>query len=93
MRQRLEYAVAWLVIKPLGALPRWLARALAISLAWLVYMVHLRLRSVGMRNLSIGISGEISGRACPDFARRIYFVRASTGRGLPLSPLHAQERQ
>ncbi len=53
MRQRIEYAAAWLVIKGLGALPRSLARAVAISIAWLVYLVHSRLRRVGMRNLAL----------------------------------------
>jgi len=53
MRQRIEYAVAWLVIKGLGALPRSLARAVAISIAWAVYLVHSRLRRVGMRNLAL----------------------------------------
>ena len=52
MRQRFEYAVAWLVIKTLGALPRPLARAAAISLSRVVYLLHLRLRRVGMRNLA-----------------------------------------
>jgi len=53
MRQRLEYALAWLFIKPLGALPRPLARAAAIFLAWVVYVLHFRLRHVGMRNLAL----------------------------------------
>jgi Kdo2-lipid IVA lauroyltransferase/acyltransferase len=53
MRQRLEYALAWPFIKVLGALPRSLARATAISLAWLVYLLHVRLRRVGMRNLTL----------------------------------------
>jgi len=53
MRQRLEYAVAWPFIKALGVLPRPLARAFAIALAWLVYMFHVRLRHVGMRNLAL----------------------------------------
>ncbi len=53
MRQRLEYALAWPIIKVLGALPRPLARALAITLAWTVYLLHFRLRRVGMRNLAM----------------------------------------
>ena len=53
MRQRLEYALAWPFIKVLGALPRSLARATAISLAWLIYLLHVRLRRVGMRNLTL----------------------------------------
>src|SRR6202162_627676 len=53
MRQRLEYALAWLIIKILGGLPRSLSRAAAISLSWTVYLVHVRLRHVGMRNLRL----------------------------------------
>jgi KDO2-lipid IV(A) lauroyltransferase len=53
MRQRLEYAAAWPFIKILWILPRSLARAFGISLAWLVYLLHGRLRRVGMRNLEL----------------------------------------
>jgi Kdo2-lipid IVA lauroyltransferase/acyltransferase len=53
MRQRLEYAAAWPFIKILGILPRPLARAAGISLAWVVYLLHARLRLVGMRNLAL----------------------------------------
>src|ERR1700730_14369743 len=53
MRQRLEYALAWLIIKFIGALPRPLARAAGISLGWTIYLLHIRLRRVGMRNLEL----------------------------------------
>jgi Kdo2-lipid IVA lauroyltransferase/acyltransferase len=53
MRQRLEYALAWPFIKTLSLLPRPLSRAAAISLAWLIYLLHVRLRYVGMRNLAM----------------------------------------
>jgi Kdo2-lipid IVA lauroyltransferase/acyltransferase len=53
MRRRLEYALAWLIIKILGALPRPLARAAAIAIARTVYLFHVRLRRVGMRNLGL----------------------------------------
>jgi KDO2-lipid IV(A) lauroyltransferase len=53
MRQRLEYALAWLIIKILGGLPRSLSRGAAISLSWTIYLVHVRLRHVGMRNLRL----------------------------------------
>ncbi len=53
MRQRLEYAAAWPFIKILGILPRPLARAIGIGLAWVVYLLHVRLRQVGMRNLAM----------------------------------------
>src|SRR4029077_13513375 len=58
MRQRLEYAAAWLIFKPLGVLPRPLARALAITFAWAVYVVHVRLRRVGIRNLALAFPGK-----------------------------------
>jgi KDO2-lipid IV(A) lauroyltransferase len=53
MRRRVEYAVAWAFIKALEVLPRPLARAFAIALAWTVYLFHARLRQVGMRNLAL----------------------------------------
>jgi KDO2-lipid IV(A) lauroyltransferase len=53
MRQRLEYAAAWPVIKILGILPRPLARAFAIGFALIVYVLHIRLRRVGTRNLAL----------------------------------------
>ncbi|MBZ5682535.1 MAG: lysophospholipid acyltransferase family protein [Acidobacteriia bacterium] len=53
MRQRLEYAAAWPFIKLLGILPRPMARAVGISLAWFFYLLHFRLRRVGMRNLAM----------------------------------------
>jgi len=53
MRRKLEYAAAWPFIKILGILPRSLSRAFAIGIAQLVYMLHFRLRQVGMRNLAM----------------------------------------
>lgn len=53
MRYRLEYAPVWLIVKLLGALPRPLARGLAIGIAHLFGMVKHRLKRVGLRNLEI----------------------------------------
>jgi KDO2-lipid IV(A) lauroyltransferase len=53
MRRKLEYAAAWPVIKILGLMPRALARAFGIGIAQLVYLLHFRLRQVGMRNLAM----------------------------------------
>jgi Kdo2-lipid IVA lauroyltransferase/acyltransferase len=55
MRQRLEYVLAWILIKFIGALPRPLARAAGITLAWIVYALHVRLRRVGVRNLQLAL--------------------------------------
>lgn len=53
MLQRLEYAPAWIIIKVLGVLPRSLARAVSIAFAQIIYLLHARLRHVGMRNLAL----------------------------------------
>jgi Kdo2-lipid IVA lauroyltransferase/acyltransferase len=53
MRQRFEYAAAWPFIKLLGILPRRLSRAVGIGLGWAVFLLHGRLRRVGMRNLAL----------------------------------------
>jgi KDO2-lipid IV(A) lauroyltransferase len=66
MRHRLEYAVVWSVVRVLGALPRPLARACAISIARIVYVVHGRLRRVGLRNLALAFPEK-----SPAEARRI----------------------
>ena len=61
MRQRLEYALAWPIIRTLAILPRPLARAAGINFALTVYLLHFRLRQVGMRNLELAFP-EKSGR-------------------------------
>ncbi len=53
MRRKLEYAAAWPFIKILGTLPRPLARGFAIAIAQIVYLLHFRLRQVGIRNLQM----------------------------------------
>jgi KDO2-lipid IV(A) lauroyltransferase len=53
MRRKLEYAAAWPFLKIMGSLPRPLSRAFAIGIAQLVYLLHFRLRQVGMRNLAM----------------------------------------
>ncbi len=53
MRRKLEYAAAWPFIKIMGLMPRHLSRAFAIAIAQIVYLLHFRLRQVGMRNLEM----------------------------------------
>jgi Kdo2-lipid IVA lauroyltransferase/acyltransferase len=78
MRQRLEYAAAWPFIKILGMLPRPLARAAGIGLAWAVYLLHGRLRQVGMRNLAM----VFPEKRAPERARILRGEFASLGRQL-----------
>jgi len=53
MRNRLEYALASLLLRSIRILPRPIARAVTIVLGWSVYLLHRRLRRVGMRNLEL----------------------------------------
>jgi KDO2-lipid IV(A) lauroyltransferase len=55
MKQRLEYAVVWLAARSMGLLPRPLARAFGIAIGRVVYLLHGKLRSVGMRNLAMAL--------------------------------------
>jgi Kdo2-lipid IVA lauroyltransferase/acyltransferase len=78
MRRKFEYAAAWPFIKILGTLPRPLSRSLAIALSQIVYLLHFRLRQVGMRNLSMAFP-EKSER---ERARILRGVFTSLGRQL-----------
>jgi KDO2-lipid IV(A) lauroyltransferase len=53
MREKLEFWLVLAVARPLGWLPRGLARCVAGVLAWSVYRLHGRLRRVGQRNLEL----------------------------------------
>lgn len=53
MRHRLEYAPVWFLVQGIGLLPRPLARAVGSALGRLVFLLHGRLRRVGMRNLEL----------------------------------------
>ena len=53
MRRKLEFVAAWPFITILGLMPRPLSRAFAIGIGQVVYLLHFRLRQVGMRNLAM----------------------------------------
>ena len=53
MRERLEYALVWPLVKLLGLLPRSFARAVGIAFGLTIYTAHGRLRRVGLRNLTL----------------------------------------
>ncbi len=78
MRRKLEYAAAWPFIKVLGLMPRRLSRAFGIGLGLAVYLVHVRLRRVGMRNLALAFPEKTE----PERARILRGVFISLGRQL-----------
>ena len=78
MRRKLEYAAAWPFIKILGILPRSLSRAFAILLSQIVYLLHIKLRRVGMRNLAMAFPEKSEGER----ARILRGVFKSLGREL-----------
>jgi KDO2-lipid IV(A) lauroyltransferase len=53
MRERLEFAIVWLLVKLLGALPRRVARAVGAGVGGLAYRILGRLRRVGLTNLAL----------------------------------------
>jgi KDO2-lipid IV(A) lauroyltransferase len=53
MRHKLEYAPVFLIVSVLSVLPLEIARLLGIGVGYLVYLLHGRLRWVGMRNLAL----------------------------------------
>jgi Kdo2-lipid IVA lauroyltransferase/acyltransferase len=90
MRHRIEYALAWLVAKFIGLLPRPLARTAAILLSWTVYLFHQRLRNAGMRNLALAFPEKSS----LERARILRAVFTSLGRQLAevcLFPKYSQQ--
>ncbi len=78
MRRKLEYAAAWPFIKLLGILPRSLSRAFGISLGRAFYLLHGRLRAVGMRNLAMAFPEKSEAER----ARILRGVFTSLGRQL-----------
>ncbi|MGO9640837.1 MAG: lysophospholipid acyltransferase family protein [Candidatus Acidiferrales bacterium] len=53
MRQRFEYAAAWLFVKGLGILPRWLARAAGHGLVRVLFLLRPPLRRAAIENLRL----------------------------------------
>ncbi|MBV8630832.1 MAG: lysophospholipid acyltransferase family protein [Silvibacterium sp.] len=53
MRERLEFAVVWTLVKLLGTLPRGLSRAVGAGVGALAYGLLGRLRRVGFTNLAL----------------------------------------
>ena len=53
MRYRLEYVPLWLLVRMLALAPASMARGFGIVLARMAYLLHGRLRRVGIRNLQL----------------------------------------
>ena len=71
MRQNFEYALVWLSVRVLGALPRSLSRALGIGVGMAAYLIVGRLRRVGMRNLEIAFP-ELQKRQRGRILRKLF---------------------
>jgi KDO2-lipid IV(A) lauroyltransferase len=61
MREKLEFWLVLAVARPLGWQPRRLARRVAGVIAWSVYVLHGRLRRVGLRNLELALPEHTAG--------------------------------
>jgi KDO2-lipid IV(A) lauroyltransferase len=71
MREKLEFWLVLIVARPLGWLPRGLARLVAGAIAWGVYRLHGRLRRVGQRNLEMALP-ELSARERRQILRGVF---------------------
>ena len=61
MRFRLEYALAWCVVRAIGILPRPAARFVGVALGYIVYLFHGKLRRVGVdRTRRAASAGELA---------------------------------
>ncbi len=58
MRHRFEYTPVWLLANFIRWMPRPVAHAMGISLAMLIYLLHSRLRRVGLRNLDLAFPAK-----------------------------------
>lgn len=61
MRQKMEFALVWLLVKLLGLPPRAVARAIGAGVGRLAFATIPRLRQVGMRNLAIAFPAKSVG--------------------------------
>src|SRR5438876_1093093 len=79
MRDVIEFVPFWLLIRGLGLLPRTLARGIGVMFGRIVYLVHVKLRRVGLRNL------EIAFPEMPEVERRVVLKRVFDGMGRQLA--------
>ena len=71
MRENLEFAVVWALVRLLGLLPRRAARGIGAAVGALAYRILPRLRSVGTRNLEIAFP-EWSEAQRQEVLRKLY---------------------
>ena len=71
MRENLEFAVVWALVRLLGLLPRRAARGIGAGVGALAYRILPRLRSVGTRNLEIAFPEWSEGQR-QEVLRKLY---------------------
>lgn len=71
MRESLEFAVVWILVKLLGAIPRRWARAVGFAVGAVAFTILGRLRKVGLTNLELAFP-EKSAAEREQILRRLY---------------------
>lgn len=79
-----------MLVKFVGALPRPLARAAGITLAWIVYVFHRKLRRVGKRNLELAFP-EKSARERAKILRGVFTSIGRQAAEVCLFPKYTRE--
>ena len=62
MRERVEYAAVWLLLKIFGALPRPVSRAVAATIARLLFLLLPKLRKTAELNLRLAFPGATNAQ-------------------------------
>ena len=71
MREFLEFAAAWILVKLLGALPRGVARAVGSGVGTVAYRILGRLREVALTNLALAFPDKPDAER-EEILRRLY---------------------
>jgi Kdo2-lipid IVA lauroyltransferase/acyltransferase len=71
MRENVEFAIVWLLVRGLGMLPRAVARAIGALVGKLAFRILPRLRNVGLKNLALAFP-QLSIEEHLALLRRLY---------------------
>ena len=100
MKERIEYALVWVLVKGMGLLPRQFARSLAAGLARIAYAFLPKLRRTAQVNLCIAFPAwsDEQRAAVTEFRREVAYDEALLRQEIPVVDdwgrlMHAQSEE